>query len=124
MVQVHWPVPGKHVDAYLELEKLVGEGKIRSIGMSNYAVEDYKELMEKASIKPTINQIEVNPFLYRKQTIDFFQKEGVEIQSYRALRDGQSPANVIDCITPISHSSRSLSLLKGVLLKDGCRFLP
>ena len=124
MIQVHWPVPGKHVDAYLELEKLVGEGKIRSIGMSNYAVEDYKELMEKANIKPTINQIEVNPFLYRKQTIDFFQKESVEIQSYRALRDGQSPANVIDCISPISHSSRSLSLLKGVLLKDDCRFLP
>lgn len=32
---IHWPVPGKHVEAYKTLEKLVGEGKIRNIGVSN-----------------------------------------------------------------------------------------
>ena len=36
-----------------------------------------------------INQIEVNPFLYRKQTIDFFQAQGVTIQAYRSLFAGQ-----------------------------------
>ena len=133
---VHWPVPGKHVLAYKHLEELVGEGKLRSIGLSNYTVEDYKELMEHAKIPPAvratlpplpqpfpplatpppspptpptqpfqhqnqaamillslcrgqINQIEVNPFLYRKQTIDFFQAQGVTIQAYRSLFAGQ-----------------------------------
>ena len=42
---VHWPVPGKHVDAYVELQALQAEGLVRSIGVSNYAVEDYQELM-------------------------------------------------------------------------------
>mmetsp|Transcript_46074 Transcript_46074/g.112235 ORF Transcript_46074/g.112235 Transcript_46074/m.112235 type:complete len:375 (+) Transcript_46074:22-1146(+) len=87
---VHWPVPSKHVEAYKTLEELKAEGKIKSIGMSNYAIEDYKELMKEATVKPSINQIEVNPFLYRKNTIDFFQKEGIAIQSYRALRDGKA----------------------------------
>lgn len=88
---IHWPVPGKHVEAYKTLEKLVGEGKIKNIGVSNYAVEDYIELQENGiQIKPSVNQIEINPFLYRKNTIEFFQKEGVVLQSYRSLRDGKA----------------------------------
>lgn len=39
---VHWPVPFKHVDAYVELQALQEEGLINSIGVSNYAVEDYE----------------------------------------------------------------------------------
>jgi len=95
---IHWPVPGKHVEAYKQLEKAHKAGQIRSIGVSNYAVEDYKELLENGvTVKPAINQIEINPFLYRKNTIDFFTKEGVKMQSYRTLRDGkafQDPAIV------------------------------
>ena len=53
-------------------------------------MEDYKELIERASIKPSINQIEINPFLYRKNTIAFFESKGVKMQSYRSLRDGKA----------------------------------
>ena len=56
---IHWPVPGKHVAAYQQLEKAQKAGQIRSLGVSNYAVEDFKELMEVATITPTINQIEI-----------------------------------------------------------------
>lgn len=86
---IHWPVPSKHVDAYKELEQLQAEGKIKSLGISNYTVEDYKELMERAAVKPVINQIEINPFLYRRKTIAFFEGEGVRMQAYRSLRDGK-----------------------------------
>lgn len=87
---IHWPVPGKHVAAYQQLEKAQKAGQIRSLGVSNYAVEDFKELMQTASVVPTINQIEINPFLYRKNTIKFFEERGVKMQSYRALRDGKA----------------------------------
>lgn len=40
-----------------------------------------------------VNQIEVNPFLYRKETIDFFQKEDIQIEAYRALRNGKEMDN-------------------------------
>ena len=53
------PVPGKHVEAYLELEALQAEGRIKSIGVSNYVVEDIEELMQTCSVMPAINQIEV-----------------------------------------------------------------
>jgi len=89
---IHWPVPGKHVEAYKRLEKLVKEGtKLKGIGVSNYAWEDYVELKDAGVTElPLVNQIEINPFLYRKNTIDKFQSEGVVMQSYRSLRDGKA----------------------------------
>ena len=87
---IHWPVPGKHVAAYLQLEKAQQAGLVRSLGVSNYAVEDFQELMASATVTPAINQIEINPFLYRKNTIGFFESQGVKLQSYRSLRDGKA----------------------------------
>jgi len=86
---IHWPVPGKHVEAWKVLEELKNEGKLKSIGLSNYAIEDYLELKPHITIKPTINQIEVNPFLYRSKTIKYFENEGIHTQAYRPLAQGQ-----------------------------------
>jgi diketogulonate reductase-like aldo/keto reductase len=90
---IHWPVPGHHVDAYKTLLQLQAEGKIKGLGVSNYAWEDYVELKEAlapGSPLPLVNQIEINPFLYRKNTISKFAKDGVVLQSYRSLRDGKA----------------------------------
>ena len=91
---VHWPVPGHHVTAYKTLLELRDAGKIRGVGVSNYAWEDYLELKHDPDIMaddlPLVNQIEINPFLYRKNTIAKFQQDGVVLQSYRSLRDGKA----------------------------------
>jgi diketogulonate reductase-like aldo/keto reductase len=90
---IHWPVPGHHVQAYKTLLELKAEGKIRGAGVSNYAWEDYVELKEAGIADadlPLVNQIEINPFLYRKNTIAKFREEGVLMQSYRSLRDGKA----------------------------------
>ena len=105
---VHWPVPGKHVDAYKTLLNLKKEGKIRNIGVSNYAVEDYKDLLSAGVTgddRPAVNQIEINPFIYRKNTIDYFKSEGVVLQSYRSLRGKcmcgtyRAPTSAFICIS-------------------------
>jgi len=91
---VHWPVPGKHVAAYQALRECKAAGKVKEIGISNYCIEDYEELRaagcfgENGEDKPVCNQIEVNPCLFRKKTIDFFTQEGVHIQAYRGLMNG------------------------------------
>lgn len=83
---IHWPVPGHHVEAYKTLEAIMNEQpqKIRGIGVSNYAVEDIQELID-AGVKemPLVNQIEINPFLYRKNTIVKCAEMGIVMQSYR-----------------------------------------
>ena len=97
LAYVHWPVPGKHVEAYEALEALVREGKVKAIGLSNYRVADYEELFASSSsssslssrIQPAVNQIEVNPFLFRKDAIDFFRAKGILIVAYKPLLRGK-----------------------------------
>ncbi|CAJ1356979.1 unnamed protein product, partial [Effrenium voratum] len=88
LVMVHWPMPGKHVAAYLALEELVRSGKARGLGISNYSPEDYEELMKAAKVKPLVNTFENNPLLYRKEWCDFFQEKGVAVQAYKPLQRG------------------------------------
>ena len=123
---IHWPVPGKkHVEAYLALEKAKAAGKIKSIGLSNYTIEDYQELMAGgATVKPTINQIEINPFLYRKNTIDFFVSEGVMMQSYRTLCNGKafSDAGILGIAT--KHSKTAAQVLGRWCVQHGFIAIP
>lgn len=110
---IHWPVPGKHVEAYKTLEKLQKAGKIKGVGVSNYAWEDYVELKE-AGVEqlPVVNQIEINPFLYRKNTIEKFTADGVVMQSYRSLRDGKAMDN--PTLVKIAHAkSKSAAQILG-----------
>jgi diketogulonate reductase-like aldo/keto reductase len=89
---VHWPVPGHHVKAYKTLQQLQLEGKIKGLGVSNYVIEDLQELLNAPGIYqvPLVNQIEINPFLYRKNTIQYCRDQGIVLQSYRSLRDGKA----------------------------------
>jgi diketogulonate reductase-like aldo/keto reductase len=94
LYMIHWPVPKHHIEAYKVLLQLRDEGKIRGVGVSNYAWEDYCELRDELKLSendlPLVNQIEINPFLYRSNTISKFQADGVVLQAYRSLRDGKA----------------------------------
>ena len=91
---IHWPVPGKHVAAYKELEELQKEGTVLSIGVSNYTPEDLDELLAGgATVVPAVNQIEINPFLHRTDAIEYFKSKGVLLQAYRSLRAGKQHDN-------------------------------
>lgn len=122
---IHWPVPGKHVDAYKTLEQLQSEGKIRNIGVSNYVVEDYQELLDNGiSSKPAVNQIEINPFLYRKNTIEYFQNQGVVLQSYRALRDGKAMDHPTLVKIGTVHSKSPAQILGRWCVQHGFVYVP
>ena len=121
---IHWPVPGYHVAAYKQLEKAKAAGQIKSLGVSNYAVEDYKELMGECEVKPTINQIEINPFLYRKDTIDFFTSEGVVMQSYRTLRDGKAFGDPTILSIAEKHSKSAAQVLGRWCVQHGFVAIP
>jgi len=122
---IHWPVPGKHVEAYKTLESLKREGKIKGIGVSNYALEDYLELKENSiEFPPLVNQIEINPFLYRKNTIDAFVKDGVVMQSYRSLRDGKAMNDPTLLKIAESHGKTVAQILGRWCVQHGFVYMP
>lgn len=121
---VHWPVPGKHVAAYLELEKCQEEGLVKSIGVSNYAVEDIEELLQEASIVPAVNQIEFNPFLYRRKTLDYLTKKGIRVQAYRALRDGKAFGDATINAVAAKHGATPAQVLGAWCVAKGAIYMP
>ncbi len=88
---IHWPSPNEnHVKAYKALQDHAGASKlVRELGMSNYTVRDYETLLAAGvDVKPSVVQFEVNPYMYRKKTIDYFQAQGVKVQAYRSFLSG------------------------------------
>lgn len=124
---IHWPLPqGKHVEAYKALQPLVAAGKIGHLGVSNYTVEDYQELMADAGvfIKPVLNQIEINPKMYRQKTLDFFKSEGVHMQAYRGLGNGGLMQNK-DIVEVAERCKRTPSQVLGRwLVQQGISHVP
>lgn len=61
LLLLHQPY-GAYAEAWLALEEAVTAGKVRSIGLSNFPVHKIKEIMEIATIKPAVLQVEINPY--------------------------------------------------------------
>jgi len=88
---VHWPVEHKRLDSWRAMERLKKDGKVKSIGISNYMKRHVQELLDHCEIPPVLNQIEMNPFIYqyRKDTIDFCEAHKICIESYSPLTKGR-----------------------------------
>jgi len=60
---IHWPLPGvdKYVETWRAFEKILSDGRAKSIGVSNFQPEHLTRLFNETDIKPVINQIELHP---------------------------------------------------------------
>lgn len=124
---IHWPVPEKkHVEAYKALQTLVLQGKVRHLGLSNYTVEDYLELMEDPGvfIKPVMNQIEINPALNRTKTLLFFRSQGIHMQAYRGLGNGGLLKNAVVAAVAERRGKKPSQVLGRWLVQQGISHVP
>jgi len=92
---IHWPTEG-FCNAWLVLEKLYKEGKIKSIGVSNFHKHHLDELYKVATIKPMVNQIESHPNLTNKELIDYCQKEGIQVEAWSPLGGTEKGAGLLE----------------------------
>ncbi|WP_376768625.1 aldo/keto reductase [Paenibacillus foliorum] len=86
---IHWPVEGKFKDAWRALETLYKDGRVKAIGVSNFQVHHIEELMKEATIKPMVNQVELHPQLTQKELIRFCKEQGIQIEAWSPLMQGQ-----------------------------------
>ena len=59
--------------------ELLNEGKAR--GVSNYFIEDLKDILDTSDIVPAVNQVEFHPFLYQGQMLRFGNKNKIHLES-------------------------------------------
>jgi diketogulonate reductase-like aldo/keto reductase len=86
---VHWPVKGKFLDTWRAMERLLSQGKVRAIGVSNFLVHHLEELTKSCSVRPVINQVEFHPFLVQKDLLDFDTRSGVRHEAWSPLTRGR-----------------------------------
>jgi diketogulonate reductase-like aldo/keto reductase len=86
---IHWPVQRLRGESWRALVKLLGDGKCRSIGVSNYTVRHLRELLDSSPVVPAVNQVELSPFLYQKDLIRFCHEKGIQVEAYSPLTKGE-----------------------------------
>lgn len=84
---IHWPNPkhGKYVEAWQALIDAQKWGLIRSIGVSNFLPEHIEVLENETGILPSINQIEMHPYLNNRDLLKYNQSKGIQTQSWSPI---------------------------------------
>ncbi len=78
--------PGAHdVDAYKAMEQAVKDGKIHSIGLSNWYIEELNEFLPQVDIVPALVQNEIHPFYQELEVVPYIQSLGIVMQGWYPL---------------------------------------
>ncbi len=83
----------KNLDSWRAMEKLYNEGRIKSIGVSNYGTEHLEFLLSKAEIKPMVNQIEISIQHQNRDIVEFCRENNIALASWGVLFQGKILTN-------------------------------
>jgi diketogulonate reductase-like aldo/keto reductase len=79
------------VETWRALERLVDEGRCRSIGLSDITLEKVREIVAAARIKPAVVQVESHPYLPEWELLEFCQEHGIVLLAFAPLGHGLEP---------------------------------
>ncbi|KAK7038344.1 Aldo/keto reductase, partial [Favolaschia claudopus] len=85
---IHQPAYVPDVDAvWREFEIIQKDGLVKTIGVSNFTLEQLQSLVQKANIWPAVNQIEFHPYNYAKNKalVEWSTKHGIITEAYSSL---------------------------------------
>jgi diketogulonate reductase-like aldo/keto reductase len=115
------------LETWKALEKLKKDGRVRSIGVSNYNVHHLNEILEqKGGQIPVVNQIEMHPFLYRtrKELIEYCREHQIVIEAYSPLTRGKRLGNSTLQEVGDKHGKTSAQVLLRWCVEKGFVTLP
>lgn len=95
LLLIHWPLPARdeYVSTWRTFERLQSEGKVRSIGVSNFKPAHLERLMAETDVVPAVNQIQLSPAITRSAEREFHREHGIVTESYSPL--GGSGADLL-----------------------------
>ena len=87
---IHWPVPteGRALDTWRAFERIHLDGRVRTIGVSNFRIEDLEMLQREAGVQPTINQIELHPHLQQAELREWHEDHRIATEAWSPLAQG------------------------------------
>jgi 2,5-diketo-D-gluconate reductase A len=88
---IHWPSParGRYIDAWRALIELREQGRVRSIGVSNFMIEHLRRIVGETGEVPAVNQIELHPRFQQSDLRAFHAGQGILTESWSPLGQGR-----------------------------------
>jgi len=95
LLLIHWPLPSRDefISTWKTFERLQAEGKVRSIGVSNFKPAHLERLLAETDVVPAVNQIQLSPAITRVAEREFNARHGIVTESYSPL--GGSGASLL-----------------------------
>lgn len=133
---LHQALPGEFdltIDAYKALEKLLADGKVRAIGVSNFMPDHLTRLFDATSVVPAINQIEVHPYFRQSELLAFNDKHGILSQAWAPIggitfyRDGKHGSTLEDPVIKdiaAAHNKSPAQVMLRWHLQQGRQVIP
>ena len=87
---IHWPVPSQdlYVETWKTLEELRDDGRIRSIGVSNFNPHHVERLGRETKTTPSVNQVELHPYFQQPELRRFDREHGIATEAWSPLGQG------------------------------------
>ena len=88
LLLLHQPLPSRFdltLDAYRALEKLLADGRVRAIGVSNFMPDHLMRLLAEVSVVPAVNQIEVHPYFQQRALQRLHAEHGILTQAWSPI---------------------------------------
>ncbi|MFI4950264.1 MAG: aldo/keto reductase [Caulobacterales bacterium] len=94
---IHWPAPrqGLYLDTWRALVKAREGGRARSIGVSNFDVEQLDRIVGETGVTPAVNQIELHPRFQQRRLRDANLERGIRTESWSPLGQGRLLADPV-----------------------------
>lgn len=89
---IHWPIPSqdRYVEAWKTLVELQQQGRIRSIGVSNFNEDHLERIIGETGVTPAVNQIELHPRFQQRDKRDYHRRHRIAIESWSPLGGGRA----------------------------------
>jgi 2,5-diketo-D-gluconate reductase A len=87
---IHWPAPvqDRFVETWRAFERIHEEGRSRTIGASNFRIEDLERLEREAETRPTVNQVELHPRFQQVELRAWHETHGIATEAWSPLGQG------------------------------------
>jgi 2,5-diketo-D-gluconate reductase A len=87
---IHWPKPRQnaYAEAWKAFVKLKAEGRVKSVGVSNFTVTNLKRIIDETGVVPSVNQIELHPRFQQNELVEFHAEHGIVTESWSPLGQG------------------------------------
>ncbi|HLF90081.1 MAG TPA: aldo/keto reductase [Anaerolineales bacterium] len=90
LLLIHWPLPQRdqYVSTWKTFENFLTAGKTRSIGLSNFKPAHIEKLLAETSVRPAVNQIQLNPRITRPEQRAYNSEKGIVTEAWSPLGAG------------------------------------